>query len=106
MVSYGITRIKLNKAGTEVEEAKVHWLTSGESPGDVGLGGGEAMTRQQVASLIRPGHKVYVIVADESGVYQKTGEVRVKPGLQEEYLESFGEDGAANDALMALQKCD
>jgi len=64
------------------------------------------MAYQQVATLIDEGHTVYVIVADESGVYQKTGEVRVKRGGQYEYLESFGDDGAPNGALMALQICD
>jgi hypothetical protein len=39
---------------------------------------------------------------EDDGAYRHADEVRVKPG-QHEYLESFGDDGAATAALLALQ---
>lgn len=42
-----------------------------------------------------------VIVPASPGSYRRTDRVRVTPG-QHEYLESFGDDGVANTALLAL----
>lgn len=102
MSYYGISMIKLDSAGTEVDEAKVHKYSRSD-PADTtyGLDEGKAMAYHEVANLIVGGDTVYVIVPDGPGTYQHTDKVRIKPG-QREYLESFGEDGAATAALMAL----
>src|SRR5476649_207578 len=102
MSYYGISIIKLNKAGTEVDEVKIHkYIKNDTQNAPPGLDKGQAMAYHEVANLIVGGDTVFVVVPDESGAYQHTDEVRVKPG-QHEYLESFGKDGAATDALMAL----
>ncbi|MCX4137895.1 hypothetical protein M0D68_06850 [Paraburkholderia sp. SEWSISQ10-3 4] len=103
MSVYGISWIKLDSTGTEVEEAKVHEYSL-HDPIDTtpGLDVGKAMTHHEIANLIVGGDEVYVIVwDDDAGVYQHTDKVRVKPG-QREYLESFGADGTATTALMSL----
>jgi len=104
MSYYGISSIKLNEAGTEVEEVKIHkYLKNSPADSIPGLDAGTAMAYHDVANLIVGGDRVFVIVPDESGAFQHTDEVRVKPG-QHEYLESFGKDDAASDSLMALPK--
>jgi hypothetical protein len=95
MSVYGIAWITLNSAGTEVEEARVHKLSKN------GVDSGTAMARHEIANLIKGGDKVYVIVPNDSGSYKETDEVRVRPG-QDGYLESFGADGAATNALVSL----
>ncbi|VWD12082.1 hypothetical protein [Burkholderia lata] len=101
MTYYGISMIKLDQTGVEVEEAKVHTYFRNDPADPVGLDEGRAMAYHEVANLIVGGDTVFVIVPDAAGVYRDTDMVRVKPG-QREYLESFGADGAASGALMAL----
>ncbi|WP_186098103.1 hypothetical protein [Burkholderia gladioli] len=100
MSYYGISMIKLDAAGAEVAEAKVHRYSRNDD-GSIGLDSGREMAYHEVASLIVGGDNVYVIVPDGPGSYRHTDKVRVKLG-QREYLESFGDDGAATAALMAL----
>ncbi|RKE34242.1 hypothetical protein B0G76_0238 [Paraburkholderia sp. BL23I1N1] len=100
MSIYGISMIKLDVAVDEVAEAKVHQFSK-DKDGSIGLDEGKAMAYHEVASLIVDGDTVFVIVPDGPGSYRHTDKVRVKPG-QHEYLESFGDDGAATAALMAL----
>ncbi|AXF25172.1 hypothetical protein CUJ89_24010 [Burkholderia pyrrocinia] len=94
--------IKLDQAGVEVEEAKVHKFCRNDPADPIcGLDGGKTMAYHEVANLIVGGDTVFVIVPDDAGLYGVTHMVRVKPG-QHEYLQSFGADGAASSALMAL----
>ncbi|MBN3787368.1 hypothetical protein G3N94_10740 [Burkholderia sp. Ac-20353] len=93
--------IKLDAAVGEVAEAKLHQFSK-DKDGNIGLDGGKVMAYHDVANLIVGGDTVYVIVEGvDPGSYRHTDKVRVKPG-QHEYLESFGDDGAATAALMAL----
>ncbi|WP_034196563.1 hypothetical protein [Burkholderia cenocepacia] len=101
MSYYGISMIKLDQAGVEVEEAKVHKYFRNDPADPIGLDEGKTMAYHDVANLIVGGDTVFVIVPDGAGVYRDTDRVRVKPG-QHEYLESVGADGAASGALMAL----
>ena len=101
MSTYGISWIKLNQAGTEVDEVKIHKFSKAESAAEYEIDDGTAMAYHEVASLIDSGDKVWVIVYDGPGKFRHTDKVRVKPG-QYEYLESFGADGAATTALMSL----
>ncbi|KGV55987.1 hypothetical protein [Burkholderia pseudomallei] len=100
MSTYGISMIKLDATIGEVAEAKVHRFSK-NGDGNIGLDAGRALAYHEVANLIVGGDTVFVIVPDGPGSYRHTDKVRVKPG-QHEYLESFGDDGAATDALMAL----
>jgi len=100
MSTYGISMIKLEAATGEVAEAKVHRFSKNDD-GGIGLDAGRALPYHEIASLIVRGDTVFVIVPDGPGSYRHTDKVRVKPG-QREYLESFGDDGAASAALMAL----
>ncbi len=100
MSTYGISMVKLDAAAGEVAEAKVHRFSKNDD-GSIGLDAGRALAYHEVASLIVRGDTVFVIVPDGPGSYRRTDKVRVKPG-QHEYLESFGDDGAATAALMAL----
>jgi hypothetical protein len=100
MSTYGISMIKLDAAADEVAEAKVHRYIKNDD-GSIGLDAGRALAYHDVASLIVRGDTVFVIVPDGPGSYRHTDKVRVKPG-QHEYLESFGDDGTATAALMAL----
>jgi len=105
MSYYGISAIKLDQAGTEVEEALVHKITRND-PADteIGFDVGTAIAYDEVASLINTsGDTVFVLAVDALGSYQPTDTVRVKSG-QREYLESFGADGAATAALLELPK--
>ncbi|VWC97800.1 hypothetical protein BLA18110_03842 [Burkholderia lata] len=104
MSYYGISMVKLDATVGEVAEAKVHQLSK-DKDGNIGLDAGKAMAYHDVANLIVGGDTVYVIVPDGPGPYRYTDKVRVKPG-QRQYLESFGGDGAATAALMALLKFD
>jgi hypothetical protein len=85
----------------EVDEATVHQAISKDDAGILSWDAGKTMVHHEVASLIVSGDRVFVIVEDD-GAYRHADEVRVKPG-QHEYLESFGDDGAATAALLALQ---
>ncbi|WP_338640132.1 hypothetical protein [Burkholderia pyrrocinia] len=100
MSIYGISMIKLDAVAREVAEAKVHRAVSKGEAGNLGWDVGTAMAYHEVSNLIVGGDRVFVLVEDD-GAYRHTDNVRVKPG-QYEYLESFGDDGAATDALMAL----
>lgn len=100
MSTYGISMIKLDTAADEVVEAKVHGFSKNDD-GSIGLDAGRALAYHEIASLIMRGDTVFVIVPDGPGAYRHTDKVRVKPG-QYEYLESFGDDGAATGELMAL----
>jgi hypothetical protein len=69
MSYYGISAIKLDQAGTEVEEAKVHKFSK-NNPADseIGLDAGTAMAYHEVASLINTsGDTEFVIVPDGPG---------------------------------------
>lgn len=102
MSIYGISMIKLDAVAREVAEAKVHRAVSKDEAGNLGWDAGTAMAYHEVANLIvGGGDRVFVLVEDD-GAYRHTDNVRVKPG-QHEYLESYGDDGAATGALMALQ---
>ncbi|KIX67123.1 hypothetical protein [Burkholderia pseudomallei] len=105
MSYYGISAIKLDSTGAEVEEAKVHKFSKNASAdSEDGLDEGTAMAYHEVASLINTcGDTVFVIVPNDHGGYRHTDKVRVKPG-QYEYLESFGTNGTATTALMELPK--
>lgn len=100
MSVYGISMIKLDAATGEVAEAKIHRFSKNDN-GSIGTDVGRALAYHDVANLIVNGDTVFVIVPDGPGSYRHTDKVRVKPG-QHEYLESFGDDGAATAALMAL----
>ncbi|CAJ3407609.1 Uncharacterised protein [Burkholderia pseudomallei] len=100
MSTYGISMIKLDATIGEVAEAKVHRFSKNDD-GSIGLDEGRSLAYHEVANLIVGGDDVFVIVPDGPGSYRHTDKVRVKPG-QHEYLESFGDDGVASTALMAL----
>lgn len=104
MSYYGISAVKLDQAGVEVEEAKVHKFSKNDpNDAEILLDAGTAMEYHEVASLIAAGDTVFVLEYVGPGEFHHTDKVRVKPG-QREYLESFGEDGAATTALMDLPK--
>ncbi|MCA8034535.1 hypothetical protein LGM46_16340 [Burkholderia arboris] len=100
MSTYGISMIKLDTATGEIVEAKIHGFSKNDD-GSIGLDTGRALDYHEIANLIVGGDAVFVIVPDGPGSYRHTDKVRVKPG-QHEYLESFGDNGAPTDALMAL----
>ncbi|AGZ29672.1 hypothetical protein [Burkholderia pseudomallei] len=100
MSTYGISMIRLDATIGEVAEARIHRFSKNDG-GSIGLDVGRALAYHEIASLIMRGDTVFVIVPDGPGAYRHTDKVRVKPG-QYEYLESFGDDGAATGALMAL----
>lgn len=101
MSIYGISIIKLDAVTREVAEAKVHRAVSKDEAGHLGWDAGTAMAYHEVANLIVGGDRVFILV-DDGGAYRHTDNVRVKRG-QHEYLESYGDDGTATDALMSLQ---
>lgn len=103
MSYYGISAVKLDYAGVEVEEAKVHRITRSDPAGPFEYDVGTAMPHHEVANLVVSGDKVYVLEVDGPGSFRPTDKVRVKPG-QMEYLESYRADGAATTALLDLPK--
>ncbi|ALF88472.1 MULTISPECIES: hypothetical protein [Ralstonia solanacearum species complex] len=104
MSYYGISEVKLDQAGVEVEEAKVHKFSKNDpNDAEIHLGVGTAMAYHEVAGLISTGDTVFVLEHVGPGEFHHTDKVRVKPG-QRGYLESFGKDGVATTSLLDLPR--
>ena len=98
---FGISAIKLNGAGTEVDKVFIHLAVRRRDGPTHGWTKGEAMNYTDVAKLISAGDAVWVLKATAPGEYGHTEKVRVKPG-QHERLQSYNEKGEPTRSLLDL----
>jgi len=107
MNHYGISAIHWNANLGEIDEVHLHKVVRQEREGVFALRRGEPAWCADVASLIRGGDTVWVMMAAGRGSYKNTDRVGINVKLgRHEYLYSHMKDGTPTTALTDLPRYD
>ena len=105
MSHYGISAIHWNANLGEIDEVQLHKVVRQEREGVFALRHGEPAWCADVASLIRGGNTVWVVVTEGPGTYKNTDRVGINVKLgRHEYLYSHTTDGTPTTALTDLPR--
>ncbi len=107
MNHYGISAIHWNANLGEIDEVQLHKVVRQQHEGAFALRHGEPASCADVASLIRGGDTVWVMVAAGRGSYRNTDRVGINVKIgRHEYLYSHTKDGTPTTALTDLPHYD